>query len=334
MPRPGAALREAVYPLAFPVKDSIARRFVPDDAARLERVRRALVRDYFCDFPTGYLDTDTGRVDLANHLRGRREVARRRVLPWLDSLRPLDGARVLEIGCGTGSSTFAFAEQGASVCGLELEARHLSVARERLATAGLDADLRVANVTQAASLFARAQFDLVVFYGSLEHMTLEERLEGLALTFELVREEGLLCIVDAPNRLWHFDRHTSRLPFFDWLPDELAYRYAARSPRPVFREAFGAHGGGTHLEFLRWGRGVSYHEVELALGVRIEELQVEPSQLAHDHRRNPVLGAAFAASRDGRYRRMLASFAPHVPPAFFEPQLNLAIRKRALRHAR
>ncbi len=35
MPRPGAALREAVYPLAFPVKDSIARRFVPYDAARL-----------------------------------------------------------------------------------------------------------------------------------------------------------------------------------------------------------------------------------------------------------------------------------------------------------
>ena len=38
---------------------------------------------------------------------------------------------------------------------------------------------------------------------------------------EYFKWNGLLVIVEAPNRLWLEDTHTSELPFFQWLPDNL-----------------------------------------------------------------------------------------------------------------
>jgi S-adenosylmethionine-dependent methyltransferase len=54
------------------------------------------------------------------------------------------------------------------------------------------------------------------------------------------------------------------------LPDKLALRYADRSPRQDFRDqiaaACTASDADAHLALARLGRGVSYHEFELAIG--------------------------------------------------------------------
>src|SRR5262245_54239845 len=107
-------------------------RFVRPLPAHLRGRRRALderahtaleaaLRDhYFAASPAGYLESPIGARDREDHLFRRLEHARAQVIPWLDAARRLDGARVLEIGCGTGSATVALAEQGARVTGVDL----------------------------------------------------------------------------------------------------------------------------------------------------------------------------------------------------------------------
>jgi 2-polyprenyl-3-methyl-5-hydroxy-6-metoxy-1,4-benzoquinol methylase len=54
-------------------------------------------------------------------------------VPWLNELRPLDGARVFEIGCGTGSSVMALVEQGSDVSGIDVVSESIEVSRGKVA---------------------------------------------------------------------------------------------------------------------------------------------------------------------------------------------------------
>ena len=103
----------------------------------------------------------------------------------------------------------------------------------------------------------------------LEHLTIPERLEALRVARDVVRDDGVIVVVETPNRLVDIDTHTSLLPFFDQLPVELALEYADRSPRLEFRDDIAAarasepDGGATRL--ARWATGASFHEFELDL---------------------------------------------------------------------
>jgi len=87
--------------------------------------------------------------------------------------------RILQIGCGTGSSTVAFAEQGADVVGLDIDDRALAVAQQRLELYGLtEAQLLHGNALDHA-VASEKSFDLIMFFASLEHMLHSGRLEAL-----------------------------------------------------------------------------------------------------------------------------------------------------------
>ena len=70
------------------------------------------------------------------------------------------GDRVLDVACGTGNALLAAAARGASVSGVDLAPRLVEVARDRAAHAGVDADLRVGDVT--ALPFEDAVFDAAI----------------------------------------------------------------------------------------------------------------------------------------------------------------------------
>jgi hypothetical protein len=112
--------------------------------------------------------------------------------------------------------------------------------------------------------------DIVLLFAVLEHQTIRERQETLKLCWEMLRPDGLLVITETPNLLQYTDLHTSLLPFLHLLPTELYARYADRSPREGFGGCF-AKADSMSLRdldtsIMRWGRGVSYHDFELALG--------------------------------------------------------------------
>jgi len=84
---------------------------------------------------------DEGRYELtATRLEPAAEVA-------VDALGPLDGRRVLDVGCGTGNAALAAARRGATVTGLDPAERLLAVARERAAREGLDVAFAAAEAT-------------------------------------------------------------------------------------------------------------------------------------------------------------------------------------------
>ncbi|MGO9524812.1 class I SAM-dependent methyltransferase [Mycobacterium sp.] len=73
-----------------------------------------------------------GRHGIDEHTVGRLIYDRHEYVPWINELRRLDGARVLEIGCGTGSSVMALVEQGADVTGIDVVPESIEVTRARL----------------------------------------------------------------------------------------------------------------------------------------------------------------------------------------------------------
>jgi 2-polyprenyl-3-methyl-5-hydroxy-6-metoxy-1,4-benzoquinol methylase len=67
-----------------------------------------------------------------------RGVVRRRFELTLDRLAPLDGKRVLDVGCGSGRYSVAFAQKGAAqVTGLDVAPAMLELAREHARRAGV-----------------------------------------------------------------------------------------------------------------------------------------------------------------------------------------------------
>jgi S-adenosylmethionine-dependent methyltransferase len=253
---------------------------------------------------------------------------RRYRIPWLDRARPLSGCKVLEVGCGTGSSTVALAEQGANVVAIDIDDLAMSDAKTRCETYGLRVDFANCSATDAARLFSGERFDLIVFWACLEHMTLAERLRSMADSWAMLPSGGLWCVVDTPNRLWFHDYHTSWLPFVMWLPDELAIEYTRFSPRQRLREDFADKDDQEDraLRFARWGRGMSFHEFSVAIGPA-EKLDVVSSRPVCQRNERLLARLKWGLSRKRRHEACLRSYARNLHAGFFQPDLDLILRK-------
>jgi 2-polyprenyl-3-methyl-5-hydroxy-6-metoxy-1,4-benzoquinol methylase len=199
--------------------------------------------------------------------------AQHATIPWLETVVPLAGARVLEYGCGDGQVSRAFAPHVASVLGLDIDAGAVERGRRELEALG------VANVTLEAHPVERivgrmrelaGEIDVVLLYAVVEHLSIAERLEVLSAAREVARPDGVIVVIETPNRLVSFDHHSSQMPYMSWLPYELGRRYGERSARADFAERLRAADGADDAELREWwirfGRGASFHEFELVFG--------------------------------------------------------------------
>lgn len=307
--------------------DHISSNYIRVSDSDLESMKRSLKENFFSHEPNGYLNTDAGQRDLMDHVIHRLESDRRQSIPWLDNVRPLDGARVLEIGCGTGTSTVALAEQGARVTAIDIDEKALVDAGKRAEIYGVDADFHVMNATQVAEAFSDVRFDFIIFWAALEHMTVEERLAAIRETWNMLPDGAFWCVTEAPNRLWFYDSHTSQLPFYNWLPDDMAIKYSSFSPRQKIGEEFNRVNGAESeiVKLQRLGRGVSFHEFQLTIGP-VERLDVV-SSLAQFHRSRLVPYLRWRSSAEHKYESFMRNLCPEIHPGFFHENLDLIIRK-------
>jgi SAM-dependent methyltransferase len=141
------------------------------EAQRLARVEKSRRENYFKSCPEGYLVSQAGRADLNNQVSMRLLKDRTRIVPWINSIHDLDGASVLEIGCGTGSSTVALAERGAVLTAIDIDAASIAVARERCSAYEVAAAFHVASAARLPEDIREQQYEIIIFYASLEHMT-------------------------------------------------------------------------------------------------------------------------------------------------------------------
>jgi S-adenosylmethionine-dependent methyltransferase len=131
----------------------------------------------------------------------------------------------------------------------------LKVAQERCEIYGLKAEFLCANATGLHTLLTGQPFDFIIFFACLEHLTNQERLLAMKSTWEMLTPGSLWCVIETPNRLWYFDHHTAQLPFYSWLPDDIAFLYSQKSPRKPFCDLYRAIDDASMLDFLRRGRG-------------------------------------------------------------------------------
>ena len=91
-------------------------------------------------------------------------------LEWIDGLAPLEGRKVLDVGCGGGVLSDAMARRKAGVLGIDLSAKALKVAQLHALEAGTDAvEYREVSAEDLAKELPEA-FDTVTCMEMLEHV--------------------------------------------------------------------------------------------------------------------------------------------------------------------
>jgi len=255
--------------------------------------------------------------DLGAHLINRLEIDRINHIPWFNKTVKLKGSNILEIGCGTGSSTIAFAEQGANVTAIDIDEGALKVAKDRCEIYNVPATFICGNASHVYRDLRNQKFDIIIFFACMEHMVYSERIDSLAKYYDLLPNGAYLSIVETPNRLWYFDSHTSLIPFFHWLPDRLAFDYSKYSNRINFKELYHEYSENNFLHFLRRGRGFSFHELEIALNIPAENLKVV------DYLKRPYL----PFSIENKFNKFLPKIYPKINNGFFNHKIDIIIKK-------
>lgn len=245
-------------------------------------IKQALLETYFANYDQEILHSESGKIDIENNVFRRYNHSLHHVVPWLNRQINLAGKNVLEIGCGTGSSTAALAHYVHRIVGYDIHSLAVQGATKRMKIMGLDnvhlhlidENSLIKRITEDAE----HKYDIILLFAVLEHQTVAERHDTLKTCWNLLADHGIMAVIDTPNILHYFDLHTSKLPFLHLLPTRLYARYAANSPRSSFVKSFSNQEQRTNsqldLEIARWGRGVSYHDFEIALGPEYKDFIV------------------------------------------------------------
>lgn len=299
---------------------------LPPTPAHLEAEMHRLV---FSQWDQEFLKTPAARRAIDDVVFARFHSALRHSIPWLQRCIDLAPATVVEIGCGSGSSTAALALNSGRVVGVDIDAPSVDAARARCQAYGLT-NVELRGTTPAEMLDHATSVDdpdVFVLYAVLEHQTYPERLETLSTLWARLPAGGHLVVIETPNRLAYMDSHTSELPFYHLLPDDIAFAYLDRVPRQAFREtmrtALDERAADCSERRIRWGLGASYHEFELAIDEPLCDVVVADGF-------EDEMQAFFGIGLDEEVlTRYFLAAAPEQPIGFARSVLNLILRKPA-----
>ncbi len=316
-------LKEKLKNHFFPIPDGLKKNHLYLSKEKMNEIEASIRTNYHTGWRSEAKFTpEAYKEDLQAHLINRLEDDRRRIIPWLNAAGSLKGKKILEIGCGTGSSSIALAEQGAIVIGVDLDTDALKVAEDRKRLYNLDIQFHYLNAVEVHKTFKDIDFDFVIFFATIEHMIHEERMTALQETWNMLKPGALWVVLETPNRMWYFDGHTSGLPFFQWLPDDLAFKYSKYSPRKEFSGIYREYNDETALHFLRRGRGLSFHEFDLTMGDS-SKLDVVSSKIQYEKYQWLRM-----AKLEKRFKSFLKMAHPGLHDGFYDKSMDLIIRKK------
>jgi len=145
-----------------------------------------------------------------------------RRLKLILSFAPVEGKRVLDVGCGIGLYLKKFKERGAIVYGVDVDEEKVAEASEELP------NLVVARAEYLP--FRTEAFDVVLLHEVLEHVE-DDRL-AIQEAVRVLRPGGKVVIF-VPNRLYPFETHGfflgrryffGNIPLINYFPDFLRRR--------------------------------------------------------------------------------------------------------------
>ena len=175
--------------------------------------------------------------------------------PLLRHLRRVgaSGLSVLEVGCSFGHITecLAAAPEMREIFAFDTDPAFVAITRAKVEEMGLAAVRDVAHFTDDETRrlpYADARFDLVLAIGVVEHLPARNRRAQVDEYYRVLAPRGHIAILDTPNRAFPLETHSVGLPFVQWLPPALAYRYARLGRLAKFR-------GVPYAEFVADGTG-------------------------------------------------------------------------------
>ncbi|MEQ8966017.1 MAG: methyltransferase domain-containing protein [Azospirillaceae bacterium] len=201
---------------------------------------------------------------------------RRPTLEVLDSLLPVTGLRVADIGCGDGALVRALAERGARAVGVEIALDALARAR---ATPGAGAAYYLVALGEALP-FADGALDAAVFFNSLHHVPVDRQAAALAEAARVLAPGGRLLVAEP----------LAEGPLFDLvraIDDETEVRAAATRALA----AAGEHGL-RPVERVHYLNAVRFADFE---AFRTRMVSVDPGRAADFDRQSGDLARRFEA---------------------------------------
>ena len=145
-----------------------------------------------------------------------------RRLNLIRQFAPLEGARILDIGCGLGVYVRKFREFSDRVAGIDID-------RKRLVEGARTTPGLMLSASEQLP-FRDGAFDIVVLNEVIEHVR-DDR-ATIAEALRVIRPGGHIVIY-APNRLFPFETHGiylgnrfvfGNIPLINWLPDPVRNR--------------------------------------------------------------------------------------------------------------
>lgn len=204
------------------------------------------------------------------------------------------GAKVLDVGCGTGDNLRYIFRDQADFVGLEYAPPTAEVARRIL---GTRADIKVGSATDIP--FENDQFDLVICIEVLEHIAEDER--GMRDIARVLKSEGVL-ILSLPYRHW-FSSYFSTMGHF---------RHYTRTDV----EHLLGIAGLTVVQYLpnypRWSRLANYVYIccrLYALLLRVFGVRRSPVEVRLPFSQRTMMSAMFAMLEDMRERERAQDYA-------------------------
>jgi SAM-dependent methyltransferase len=241
--------------------------------------------------------------------------------------RSTRGLSVLEVGCSFGHMTEYLVEQPevANLVTFDSDPDFVEIVRTKVAELGLH---KVREVRQLDNLATRrlpwadGAFDLVLVVGVVEHLPLRDRRAQVDEYYRVLATSGHIAILDTPNRWFPLETHSVGLPFVQWLPPRIAYRYARACRRASV----------PYAEFVADGTGWRNATLRDCLPSRGRAELVDVTEEAGY---GWIFFRKMTRSRTGR--ALLPVFAScatllraaDLPPSLCLPYLNLLFRKVA-----
>ncbi|PSB53743.1 SAM-dependent methyltransferase [filamentous cyanobacterium Phorm 6] len=294
-------------------------------------IENTLRQTYYKGIDEQLFETEEIKNDIKDHVFRRYERTLIYYIPWITKVLNFSDREVIEIGCGTGSSTAAFSHFTKHIYAYEVSESSVLAARARMQIMGINNVSIIQSapddLLETLKSHHSSGVSVILLFAVLEHMTIQERLKTLKEAWDLLLPGGTLIVAETPNRLTYFDYHTSQLPFFHFLPLELAVKYYENSSRNQFKLAIRKQlDSGTVADaknaLIRWGNAVSYHEFEIVLGSNLKDLLVADGDSEEMRNLYPL------STEEKLLQQYFIEAKINQPLAFTNQILNLIFQKK------
>jgi hypothetical protein len=249
------------------------------------------------------------------------------LLPFLANTLPSRRLRALEIGCGRGAKAVPLSGIFGEYLGFDIVEGEIEFARDLASRFGCrnvrfwtDGTANIETILETIE----PKVDVIILYAVLEHLTVAEKLDTLRRCWDYLADDGFLFIGEAPNRMVPVDYHSSKLLYFQQMPEELWKLYFHRSPNQAWKNimASGLADGSFQKKMYRRGLHVGHQEFELGL---MELPSLERHIVADNYHPAMLNLYPYEAFEFAKLleQRALAHFPPHSMvqpvafPAFF-----------------